>query len=700
MNKYSFSIFFIIILLLTTSTSCGSLPPISSGLDAQTPALSETPLPSPTFTPIPTQTPTPDYSLVKVLFFVNGTLGDRFYFDLFAEGIQAAQQKYGFNLQIVESGWGASNYIKSFSTTLANEPYNIVVAVGDAMRWSVQTEAAKYPNTNFLLLDGKIDVNLSNVFSAPININKAAYLAGMYAGTMTMQTSIQGINASSKIGAIGIGNDPQNYLTLMSFRNGGMDAGLALQDITIETIDVAQKIKDTERIATQMYSNGADIIFLFSGRADLGGAKAAFDLGHYIIGMGKDYASMLSSSNNELVGNVLTSVVMHPEQIALDAVSKAIENTLPYGSMISYGIDEGYVGLVKNEGYEELTPLEVKEQISLAEKDFAKPEVLFVINQSWEDDLYSGSMRKGYEQAANQFDLPLDMIQLETNPDELDAAWESLFIDNTFDILITSGEETVERITYFAQKYPNIKFILIGGKIDFYSNFLPNVYSVAFRTNEAFYLAGLYANLMTLNTSVPFINPESMLGVVAGVQEKPYLENRIKAFKQGATDSGMDVNNIIVDYTGGFLEMENATETANRLFTQNTDILMSLAGPAEEGILQAAQNDGFYVIGYSALGDQFDSLYTPEQAQVIITTVYENRPAVILDVLTKISTGNINYGQLDTLGLSSGMIGLVKSTTYESLTPESIQAEMLTAEEKIINHQIFIIPEFYPGLFY
>ena len=695
-----FSILLLVIFSFFSLISCNSTSITGPNLINFTPTPSTLPIPSHTNTPLPTPTSTPDYSNLKVLLFISGTLGDHSYFDLFTKGIQLAQQEYRFSLQTVESGWGAINYVGSFTETLANGTYDIVVAFGDAMRWSVETEAAKYPGTKFILLDGKVNSGLKNIFSGPVNKEKAAYIAGLYAGYMTSNTSLQGINADTKIGAIGISNDFVNNQVLMSFRKGAIDAGLKIKDVMIENVDALQKIKDSKRIATQMYLNGADIIFLFSDLADYGGAQAAFELGHYVIGMGKDYAGTLSYSNSQLTNNVLTSAVIKPDLIAYDAITKALDKTLPFGSMISYGINGGFVGLVKNENFEQLSPPDLKEKITLAEQELSKPKILFVMNNSWEDDLFSDFMRSNYEQAANNSNLQYSILQLDEINSDLESKWESVFVYNTFDVLITSGEEAVEHVTYYAQLFPNHKFILIGGKVDFFSNYLPNVYSASFRTNEAFYLAGMYASLMTKTSTISMINPDAIIGVVAGVDDKPYLDNRIKAFKQGATDAGLDANSILVNYSGGFFENQNAATAAGNIYNQKADMILNLSGPAGGGIIQSAQEEGFYMIEYTSGGNPAEINSNPDEAPFILTSVFENREKVMMDILTKIEKGEMIYGQLETLGLSTGMIGIDKSGNFERLTPESIKTEIENTEKKIIDHEIFILPEYIPGLYF
>jgi basic membrane protein A len=52
--------------------------------------------------------------------------------------------------------------------------------------------------------------------------------------------------------------------------------------------------------------------------------------------------------------------------------------------------------------------------------------------------------------------------------------------------------------------------------------------------------------------------------------------------------------------------------------------------------------------------------------------------------------GDLPYGQIDSLGVAEGGVGIARNTYYYAITPESVQELVDAAEDKIINGEIVV----------
>src|SRR5471030_1545173 len=121
----------------------------------------------------------------RVIFVINGTLGDKSFFDMGAAGMQAIKAKYGAGVvtKVLEMGTERSRWQATLDD-VADRDWDLIVACTYEMGEMVSDVADSHPDKNFVLFDGVVSYAKGanrNINSIAYKQNEAAYLAGMLA---------------------------------------------------------------------------------------------------------------------------------------------------------------------------------------------------------------------------------------------------------------------------------------------------------------------------------------------------------------------------------------------------------------------------------------------------------------------------------------------------------------------------------------
>src|SRR5258707_14829125 len=144
---------------------------------------------------------------LRVTFVVNGTLGDKSFFDSAERGLERAKKDFGVQLKTIELGDDATKWESGLADAMADvKNYDILVAQGGDLVEFMQNNADKYANKKFIYFDIPIDFTkckCSNVYNVTYAQNEASYLAGVYAAAMIKQSNLPNLANKDTIGAVG-----------------------------------------------------------------------------------------------------------------------------------------------------------------------------------------------------------------------------------------------------------------------------------------------------------------------------------------------------------------------------------------------------------------------------------------------------------------------------------------------------------------
>jgi basic membrane protein A and related proteins len=204
----------------------------------------------------------------------SGGLGDKSFNDSAYKGLLEAQKKYNIRFEMADFSDKESNLeaLRSF----ARNNYDLVIGIAYENMDNIKTVAAEFPNVHFAGVDYELKGN--NIESVVYREQEGDFLMGVLAAMLTR---------TKYVGVIG-GTDIPAIRRIMS----GFKQGVAYQDSSVKVFtDFAGTFSDPEiglRLATNRYTEGADVIHNAASKTGLGIIQAAQQMNRWTTGTSGD----------------------------------------------------------------------------------------------------------------------------------------------------------------------------------------------------------------------------------------------------------------------------------------------------------------------------------------------------------------------------------------------------------------------------
>ncbi|MDD5766042.1 MAG: BMP family ABC transporter substrate-binding protein [Candidatus Marinimicrobia bacterium] len=335
-----------------------------------------------------------------------------------------------------------------------------------------------------------------------------------------------------------------------------------------------------------------------------------------------------------------------------------------------------------------ITLLTICPMTSCDNKSDEKPlKVVFFVHGVLGDQSFFDSAQRGLDKAEDE--LGIESKTIEAGPD--DTQWEAALTDaandEDYDILIAGSYQMNTFLQQVAPRHPDKKFIIFDAPVDYDTYDCENVYSIVYKQNEGSYLAGVYAAAMTTQ-KIDGINSQAIIGCI-GAQEIPVILDFILGYEQGAKDTNPNIQ-IIRSFADGWSNPTLGKQIALTQYNQGADIIFQIAGGTGEGVFEAAVEDTHFALGVDS--DQALAIEStdPAQAAHILTSMMKNIDNSLYRAIKLHLEGNLTYGQIDSLGIAEGGIGIARNKYYEAITPSAVKALVDATEEKILNGEIVV----------
>ena len=111
-----------------------------------------------------------------------------------------------------------------------------------------------------------------------------------------------------------------------------------------------------------------------------------------------------------------------------------------------------------------------------------------------------------------------------TDEQNAQAILETLSASHIYQLIVVIGSELSDELQTVAASYSNQKYALIGGTVS-----APNIYSTTFALQEASFLAGVLAGVVSASNT----NRTSIVGIIGSVETDPTVMKLVAGFKQG-----------------------------------------------------------------------------------------------------------------------------------------------------------------------
>lgn len=312
--------------------------------------------------------------------------------------------------------------------------------------------------------------------------------------------------------------------------------------------------------------------------------------------------------------------------------------------------------------------------------------IVFVVTGQLGDKSFNDSAYRGVKEASSRLGIYNKVIEIGRDQTKWQPTFEDLADSGEYDVIITNGSNAGELITSeIAPNFPNQKFILFDTSINDENL---NVYAMSYRQNEASYLAGVLAAMVT-NSDMKYANPDSKIGFIGG-SEGPIISDFLVGYVEGAKSVNSEIV-VYVSYLGSWDDIAKGKEAAIAQFNQGVDIIFPAAEQAGLGCVEAAVEMEKYIIGVDSDQAMLFDESSPEKANVILTSVLKNVDKSIVRALSKNIDKSLPYGTYESLGLSDDGVGLADNKYYQSNISQDIKDRIEKANKDIFNNKIKVI---------
>ncbi len=262
-----------------------------------------------------------------------GGLDDRSFNFLANQGLVRAKEQLGVEGRVVISRSNA-DYVPNLSS-LAQQDYDLIIGVGFLMAEAIGTVAARFPDTNFAI----IDFSNSGLEGTPANVRgllfkeqEAGYLVGYLAGLLTAEEG----GARQVIGSVGGQKIPPVDRYIAGYQAGAKEANPDITTLNGYSQDFVDQAKCKE-VALDQISRGATVVFQVAGNCGLGALSAAKEKN--VRGIGVD------ADQGYLGKHILTSALKKVDIAVFQTVQEVQEGRFQGGEDTVFDTASGGVGL-------------------------------------------------------------------------------------------------------------------------------------------------------------------------------------------------------------------------------------------------------------------------------------------------------------------------------------------------------------------
>ena len=279
------------------------------------------------------------------------------------------------------------------------------------------------------------------------------------------------------------------------------------------------------------------------------------------------------------------------------------------------------------------------------------------------DGSFNQSAWEGLQKAAADFGIEVKYLESKGDADYTPNI--ETFIDEEYDLIISVGYMLAAATMEAAQAYPDQQFAIID---DATCADLPNVTCLMFKQEQASYLVGYVAGLMTQKDNVGFV-----LGMAS---ETMHLFGY--GYLAGVVDANPDAK-VQQFNANSFADPSIGKTNATTAVTNGADIVFHAAGGTGNGVIEGCKEAGIMAIGV----DSDQSVLAPE---TIITSAMKRVDNAVYDCAKAVVEGTLEAG-VKTYDITNGGVDIAPTT---DLLPAEVLSAVEAVKEKLLNGEIVV----------
>lgn len=264
--------------------------------------------------------------------------------------------------------------------------------------------------------------------------------------------------------------------------------------------------------------------------------------------------------------------------------------------------------------------------------------------------------------------VDVTIIEAGTNQAEWALKLTALAAEKKYDAIISSNPSMPSIAAPILNQFPHQKFLFF----DAYDGNSKQIATFQYNQLQQGWLSGTMAGLVT-TSSMPYANKQKKIGLIAGQKYPAMLNVILPAFIAGAQFINTDIE---VDFRiiGNWYDAAKAAELARAMFRDGCDVIMVIAGGANQGVLSAAQDEKFYVAWFD------DNGYNKAPGFVIASSTMAQKRLVYEQTLQFIN-GKTEFGKHNIYGMEGKYIQFIED---DPLYIKTIPQQLREAQHKII----------------
>lgn len=313
---------------------------------------------------------------LKVVYLCNGSLGDKGFNDSAERGMQMLKDKLGAEVKTVEMGRDETSYEGNY-LDVSEQDWDMIVSGTWSVKELAQDIASQFPEKHYLLFDSGVDHDVvvdGNMMGVNYYSNQAAYLAGVL-GAKMLESGDAKIDPSKKVlGFVGSMDTANINDFLVGYLEGVKYVDPEIKVMT-SYVGSFEDVSKCMEMTTQLYNQGAQVVYAPASQSILGAATAAQNADKYLIACDQDLYSELAESDKDLAANILSSSLKNVGESIFTAVEGWQKGEMSLDQDYTLGLDSGAVGLAKNENYKAIVPEDIQKFIDETEQKVIDGEI-------------------------------------------------------------------------------------------------------------------------------------------------------------------------------------------------------------------------------------------------------------------------------------------------------------------------------------
>lgn len=314
--------------------------------------------------------------------------------------------------------------------------------------------------------------------------------------------------------------------------------------------------------------------------------------------------------------------------------------------------------------------------------------IVFLIPGTLENPIYNTAYL-GLQKVEEEYGSTISYVEMGNKTRD----WEPQFLsalEEDWDFIITLNDFVNDKnsnimsnlVSANASLHPEKKFIFLWA---FSEDIPPNVVKINYNMNEATFIAGACAALVT-TSGMELTNEQPLIGFIGGLSFYPIKNQMMLGYIEGAKYINEEIK-IMISYTEDFNNKSLGELHAAKQYAKGVDVIFQAAGQTGYGVINAAQAADRYVIGVD--NDQAKELEQdyPQKAAHILTSVLRTYDGVIFWAIDQYAADALELGTAYSLGVAENAVGIVKNSYFNQLDSEII-AKLAEIKEKIASKEI------------